>query len=553
MRFFIAAFALMAMFSTASATTETFSWTSGFASADDRVKTVEQGTTLQLTWSTGHNVYEIATKELFDACDFTGATELCTTSPCDVLINKATTYLACQVDTHCNSGQKLDVTGTAPALASCVVHTYDILITDSCDCSGTTCAKDKYCYAITEGVTETCNDDQLQCEDGPFTEVPVDRSCAYDLTANTWECDAGRYAYMWDGSMRCSNNPLPDCDQTPTTALNKRCACGANVPCDEDGFCYDDTCSVTAKPCVEKRTVALVQSCGYNDGSARTCYTGRWFYNNKCETVAGFEDCGIDLANAATEKCQCNTRYNCEVDQFCVDDEWCRDACEVKTSEKQYGKCACSGNLCEDQYCYSDACHDNPPACVEAVFTQLTESCTYGEENELCYVSDSSSDTKYFFDGDCQFGPKQCPETQINPVDTQCGNAETPIVECAIGKYYYDRLCRDEGVVCTVATTSSIWSDCLCGESKAKCVRGDTEYCYDNACHTDEKVCRTDKVAVDAQCMCGTDKCYANQFCLEGVCEYRLPATIDTTVTPTDNSAGALIVSVVFVFLALLL
>ena len=78
--------------------------------------TAELGTTLVFEWTGRHNVYEMASKEAFEKCDFTNAKMLGDTSPLKVTIDKVPVYYACEIGSHCSEGQKLAVTSSgAPA------------------------------------------------------------------------------------------------------------------------------------------------------------------------------------------------------------------------------------------------------------------------------------------------------------------------------------------------------------------------------------------------------------------------------------------------------
>jgi hypothetical protein len=84
-------------------------WNAGFSgNAADQTKTgLETGDVLKFTWSGGHNVYKMASKAAFDSCDFTGGTNLGSSSPVSYTVESSTVYFACEVGSHCQSGQKL--------------------------------------------------------------------------------------------------------------------------------------------------------------------------------------------------------------------------------------------------------------------------------------------------------------------------------------------------------------------------------------------------------------------------------------------------------------
>ena len=92
---------------------EIIQWTAGFANSAARATTLAAGTQLKFDWQNTHNVHRMANLEAFQACDFTGATNLGSTSPVNFLIpttQTETLYFACQVSGHCQAGQKLAVT-----------------------------------------------------------------------------------------------------------------------------------------------------------------------------------------------------------------------------------------------------------------------------------------------------------------------------------------------------------------------------------------------------------------------------------------------------------
>merc|ERR1711907_600724 len=78
------------------------------------------GETVVFKYSTSHNVYSIPTKAGYDACDFSGATELGSTSQgggTGALPNvynyqcssPGQAYIACEVGAHCAAGQKVTI------------------------------------------------------------------------------------------------------------------------------------------------------------------------------------------------------------------------------------------------------------------------------------------------------------------------------------------------------------------------------------------------------------------------------------------------------------
>merc|ERR1712054_13137 len=90
------------------------------------------GESVVFKYSANHNVYSMPTQAAFDGCDFTGATELGSTSQgggAGALPNQYSykcasegdVYIACQVGSHCSSGQKVKITCGVEAINS-VTH-----------------------------------------------------------------------------------------------------------------------------------------------------------------------------------------------------------------------------------------------------------------------------------------------------------------------------------------------------------------------------------------------------------------------------------------------
>ena len=83
-------------------------WTKGFSGdAADQTMDVKSGEVLKFVWSGNHNVFLMKDKAAFDACDFSMGTNLGAASPVYHTMGAATTYFACEVGSHCKSGQKL--------------------------------------------------------------------------------------------------------------------------------------------------------------------------------------------------------------------------------------------------------------------------------------------------------------------------------------------------------------------------------------------------------------------------------------------------------------
>merc|ERR1711865_352972 len=114
------------------------SWTAGLnGDASARTKTVTTGDTLHFMWTGSHNVFKMASETAFTNCDFTGATDLGSTSPVSYELAAGQAgpwYFACQVGQHCQNGQKLAVTEgttTAPTAAPTAASNSAATVTSS--------------------------------------------------------------------------------------------------------------------------------------------------------------------------------------------------------------------------------------------------------------------------------------------------------------------------------------------------------------------------------------------------------------------------------------
>ena len=105
----LVAITLLCSLGFAAAATVPIDWVAGFNDIDARAQIATTGDTLEFTWSSStHNVYSMASQTAFDDCDFTGATDLGSTSPVTQLLSgDGPWFFACQVGSHCSSGQKL--------------------------------------------------------------------------------------------------------------------------------------------------------------------------------------------------------------------------------------------------------------------------------------------------------------------------------------------------------------------------------------------------------------------------------------------------------------
>merc|ERR1711907_269054 len=100
----------------------TVDWNAGFSSPAARAKSVTAGKHIVFMWTGTHNVYKMADKAAFDACNFAGSTQVggATTKGPSTWVTYNTSpsatghiYFACKVGSHCSNGQKLDLTLTA--------------------------------------------------------------------------------------------------------------------------------------------------------------------------------------------------------------------------------------------------------------------------------------------------------------------------------------------------------------------------------------------------------------------------------------------------------
>ena len=104
--------------STIAASTTTIDWNAQF-SADPKTTTVADDADLVFSWTGGHDVWEMADEAAYDACDFSGGTDLGSSSGVAVSAQAGeTVYYSCSVGSHCASGQKVAVTWDSSSLSS---------------------------------------------------------------------------------------------------------------------------------------------------------------------------------------------------------------------------------------------------------------------------------------------------------------------------------------------------------------------------------------------------------------------------------------------------
>ena len=159
-------------------------WVKGFSGkADDQTMDVKSGEVLKFVWTGGHNVYQMKDKAAFDACDFTAATNLGATSPVYHTMGAATTYFACKVGAHCNSGQKLSAVVPAPGVKGCDGVVNSGKVNDCAGaCGGTAVLSgcDNKCGSTkAEDVCKVCGGDGKSCLgcDGVANSGKANDSC----------------------------------------------------------------------------------------------------------------------------------------------------------------------------------------------------------------------------------------------------------------------------------------------------------------------------------------------------------------------------------------
>ena len=92
-------------------------WESMHPSSSANTLSAGAGETVTFSWTDTHDVWLMADEAAYNSCSFTGATEIHSTSVKigDVSGLGETKYYACNVGSHCESGQKIAITwaGTA--------------------------------------------------------------------------------------------------------------------------------------------------------------------------------------------------------------------------------------------------------------------------------------------------------------------------------------------------------------------------------------------------------------------------------------------------------
>ena len=94
--------------------------------SDPSTYDVAVGSKLSFKYNTYHNVWLLPSQTAFDSCDFSGATELASTSAGGgegdvtnlyeaIATESGTLYVACEISGHCQSDQKIEITVTPAA------------------------------------------------------------------------------------------------------------------------------------------------------------------------------------------------------------------------------------------------------------------------------------------------------------------------------------------------------------------------------------------------------------------------------------------------------
>ena len=110
--------AIACILGTIKAADNNLDWIAQF-SAEDKSSTFKGS--VKFNWTGGHNVYELASKEAYENCDFTGATNKGDTTGVTVSGNSGDVkYYSCSIvstqGNHCKSGQKIAITFEAAAI-----------------------------------------------------------------------------------------------------------------------------------------------------------------------------------------------------------------------------------------------------------------------------------------------------------------------------------------------------------------------------------------------------------------------------------------------------
>ena len=90
-------------------------WTTGFSESNAPTITALIGDVLSFEWSGNHNVYQMASRDAMENCDFSGATQICHSAnsasgnDCTYTIAELPVYFSCDKYGHCEGNQVLVV------------------------------------------------------------------------------------------------------------------------------------------------------------------------------------------------------------------------------------------------------------------------------------------------------------------------------------------------------------------------------------------------------------------------------------------------------------
>ncbi len=397
-----------------------------------------------------------------------------------------------------------DTTNTA----GCTVDADCAALTQGCQvgvCNGALCvaqitADDKACSdgdVCTSG--EKCK--AGACTGGAATACNDNNACTVD------SCDPNNgcvYSAQPSKCLNSDNNPCTSdvcnpttgaCDHTPAsgaicddkdactvgdTCKDGACKSGANLVCNDDNVCTDDSCDVTTG-C---KTVNQTAAC--NDGNA--CTEGDACLDGTCRAGKTATDC--DDKNACTTD-SCVPKTGCAHEAVlgdCEDGDACTqaDTCVEGTCTAGQAKACDDGNACT-----TDSC-DKVKGCVAA---NSTASC---EDGDACTEGDACAA------GKCAAGKaKVCDD--VNPCTTDA-------CDVAKGCTTTDNTAAcDDGSACTTGDA------CLAGA----CLPGANTDCDDkNPCTKDScdkaQGClhaNADMIACD-----DGDGCSTGDMCMGGKC-----------------------------------
>jgi len=238
-------------------TLNSYTWTD---QSVDYPMSVVNGDNLVFSWTGTHTLKQFETKEKFEACDFTGATDLTPSSgtttktvtvPGDV--NSPTSfmmYFACSVTGHCTDqggmkiaiqvGKQLCSAGKAALSVSCGSNSND----ESSDvsCAAAACVASDF----TDSSSACCK--TASAQQASTTQCDSNKAATAKCACANAECTVGQFCYEHHGrpGKVCANSKkeeLSECaDSTARTKITALCKCGvspdASYP--EGNYCYPD-------------------------------------------------------------------------------------------------------------------------------------------------------------------------------------------------------------------------------------------------------------------------------------------------------------------------